>query len=187
MNNKYEYDEDDDFWYNKDKDSEELIDDFIDDPVETEVSNDDFIPQVPTSETLDFTQSLPDFFAVEENVNPYIEENINEVDLNNQNDMGNTSVNSNPQVPNFASSSFFGVETPQIVEEVEEPVVEEPVVEEVIDEKRVPKELLTEMPDLGPEDEEEENFDSEFKITFIILVVLIGTVLVSPYIYALFN
>lgn len=229
MNNKYEYDEDEDFWYNKEKDKEEdFIDDIIEDTPEVEIFNDDVIPQVPVSEPLDFTQSLPDFFTLPETKpmeseiqQPVVEpiESIPEVErsfvetpqnfTNMESSFGQSNLNEpnfnssfasieqqaspvqeNLNEPNFANSSLFATisENQETSQTSGIPVPPEPIVEKTIDEKRVPKELLDKMPDLGPEDNDEEtSFKDEFKVTFMIILILICTVFISPWIYSFFN
>lgn len=209
MDNKYEYDEDDDFWYNQESPEEEIIEDIADNEVKNgflPVEESD-IPVAPSNDNLDFNHDLPDVFKEkEENLvektlveGPVIEmEKPIEVEtpVNESNSFNNVVVeqeNKEPVSPP-TSSSFFGLD-PELLEKIDG------APGEFLDSKPTPLEMtnvdlginLSQMPDLGPADDEDEDMgvggvlENELQMGIIIVCILIAAIFGLPWLYNLIN
>ena len=181
MDSKYEYEDDDDFWYEKDEELE-VIDDIEEPQINVDQIRQEDIPQVPSNTNLDFTQELPDVFKKTENIAP-INEPITQIpnqQPNNQQPISNLSnENSNLNM----QSSFSKYNTPlEVEDELEKTIImNEPinnVAEPLIERRILPKE---------PEEQLDLTKGNELKVGIVILVILISAIFILPWVYSLFN
>ena len=199
MDNKYEYDEDEDFWYNQDNNEDEIIEEIED--IEDEEQIEEEIPKTISNTNLDFTQELPDVFKIDE---PIIEEPIED----------KKQEEFEPSYPKQEETKIFPTVNIPDEEEVEESKnsffdyskannnesqIEEPVNNntetlsqntELMPEVNKVQDLLAERLNLPEEDEEEVVLDghgNELKVGIIILIVLVAAIFGLPWLYSLLN